>query len=62
MPPHLHNTDVEVTMMIKTVSNRPETVIKKEIKQISQEFRQLRQSISPDTLSIREMIEEGRRF
>ena len=62
MPSHLHNTDVEVIMTIKTVNDGAKTVNQKGIKQISEEFRQLRQSISPDTLSIRDMIEEGRRF
>lgn len=62
MPPHFHNTEVEVTMTIKTVNDEAETVNKKDINQISEEFRQLRQNISPDTLSIRAMIEEGRRF
>jgi hypothetical protein len=49
-------------MTIKTVNNEVESVNKKGIKQISEEFRQLRQNISPDNLSIRDMIEEGRRF
>ena len=61
--------EVEVNVVaqpVKSESENYDLLSQKEppktIQQISEEFRQLRQSISYDSLSIREMIEEGRRF
>ncbi len=69
IPTHLINMEVEVTVMVKSVRLNAEDLDllanqkpKKTIEEISEEFRQLRDSIKSDTLSIREMIEEGRRF
>jgi hypothetical protein len=69
MPTQLQNTEVEVTVVVQPVESESENYDlssqkepTKNIQQISEEFRQLRQSIPSDNLSIREMIEEGRRF
>jgi hypothetical protein len=69
MPTQLQNTEVEVTVVVQPVESESENYDlssqkepPKNIQQISEEFRQLRQSIPSDNLSIREMIEEGRRF
>jgi hypothetical protein len=69
MPTHLTDTDVEVTIIVQSLDSSTQ---KKDLslhnkptqthQEISDAFSQLRQSISSDTLSIREMIEEGRRF
>ena len=69
MPTHLTDTEVEVTIVVQPVASSSQKAdLSKDKKptqthqEISEAFRQLRQSISPDSLSIREMIEEGRRF
>ena len=69
IPTHLINMEVEVNVIVKSVRLNAENLDllanqkpKKTIEEISEEFRQLRDSIKSDTLSIREMIEEGRRF
>jgi hypothetical protein len=69
MPTQLQNTEVQVTVVVQPVESESENYglssqkePPKNIQQISEEFRQLRQSIPSDNLSIREMIEEGRRF
>jgi hypothetical protein len=69
MPPHLKEKDVEVVVVVQPVKSEakllggPDPAAKKpKISEIIEEFRQLRREIPSDGLSIREMIEEGRRF
>jgi hypothetical protein len=69
MPPNLKEKDVEVVVVVqplesdKKVAEKLEYSVKKQkISKIIEEFRQLRREIPSDGSSIREMIEEGRRF
>lgn len=69
MPLNFKEKDVEVIIVVQPLeyeeqlTEKPQNYAKKrKISQIIAEFRQLRREISSDGLSIREMIEEGRRF
>ncbi|MGL5836611.1 MAG: hypothetical protein ACRC1Z_25785 [Waterburya sp.] len=69
MPLNLKEKDVEVIVVVqslesdKKLAEKPKyPANKRKISQIIEEFRQLRKEIPSDGLSIREMIEEGRRF
>ncbi|MEM9273677.1 MAG: hypothetical protein AAGA80_12035 [Cyanobacteria bacterium P01_F01_bin.143] len=58
MPENLKEKDVEVVVVVQP----SESEEKPKISEIIAGFRQLRQEIPSDGSSIREMIEEGRRF
>jgi hypothetical protein len=69
MPTNLKEKDVEVVLVIQSLENEAKLADKLEytkkqpkISEIIAGFRQLRQEITSDGSSIREMIEEGRRF
>lgn len=69
MPPNLQEKDVEVVVVVqalesdqKLTEKTDDSAKKPKISKIIEEFRQLRQEIPSDGSSIREMIEEGRRF
>jgi hypothetical protein len=69
MPPNLKEKDVEVVVVVQSLDSEQQFTDKtddsakrRKISQIIEEFRQLRREIPSDSLSIREMIEEGRRF
>ncbi len=71
MPAELKNTSVELVVVVQPLSSeetkpqynawgKPTT--KKSIQEAVAKMRQLRQEVALDKNSIREMIEEGRRF
>ena len=69
MPPNLKEKDVEVVVVVQPLESEEKLAVKTEdsakkrqISEIIAEFRQLRREIPSDGSSIREMIEEGRRF
>ncbi len=69
MPPNLQGKDVEVIIVVqplefdKKLACKPEYCEKNpKISEIVERFRRLRREIPSDGSSIREMIEEGRRF
>ncbi|MEY2831444.1 MAG: hypothetical protein RLZZ574_702 [Cyanobacteriota bacterium] len=69
MPTNLKEKDVEVVIVIQSLENKAKLADKSEytekqpkISEIIAGFRQLRREIPSDESSIREMIEEGRRF
>jgi len=69
MPENLKEKDVEVVLVVQELESEEklafkskESAKKLEMSEIIVRFRQLRQEIPSDGLSIREMIEEGRRF
>ncbi len=69
MPPNLKEKDVEVVVVVQPLESEEKLAVKTEysakkrqISEIIEKFRQLRREIPSDGSSIREMIEEGRRF
>jgi hypothetical protein len=69
MPPNLKEKDVEVVVVVQALEYDKKSALKSEnsektpkMSEIVERFRRLRREISLDSLSIREMIEEGRRF
>jgi hypothetical protein len=71
MPPEVRDVDVEVTVVFQPLSQKSsqprynawgKLVTQQSIQDAIAGMRQLRQEISIDQQSIREMIEEGRRF
>jgi hypothetical protein len=71
MPTEIRDTDIEVTIVYQSLSQNSsqprynawgKLVTRKSIQDTIAGMRQLRQEISIDRQSIREMIEEGRRF
>ena len=69
MSPDLKEKDVEVVVVVQPLESEEKLAVKTEdstkkrqISEIIAEFRQLRRKIPSDGSSIREMIEEGRRF
>ena len=69
VPAEFQDADVEVVVVLQPThlpqeaSKRPQSHLeKRDIQRAIEGFRQLRRQISPSHLSVREMIEEGRRF
>ena len=71
MPPEVRDVDVEVTVVFQPLSQKSlkpdynawgKRVTQQSIQDAIAGMRQLRQEVSIDKQSIREMIEEGRRF
>ncbi|MFZ1024797.1 MAG: hypothetical protein WAN66_01115 [Limnoraphis robusta] len=71
MPTEIRDTDIEVTIVYQSLSQNSsqprynawgKLVTRQSIQDTIAGMRQLRQEISIDQQSIREMIEEGRRF
>ena len=69
MPTNLKEKDVEVVLVVQPLESEQKLAFKSKysakkpkISEIIAGFRQLRREITSDGSSIREMIEEGRRF
>ncbi len=69
MPTTLQEQDVEVVVMVQLLEKDRDLRLqtsekgkKRSIKEIKEGLRALRQQIPADSLSVREMIEEGRRY
>lgn len=69
MPENLKEKDVEVVVVVQPLDSDREladrledSAKKRKMSEIIERFRQLRREIPSGGLSIREMIEEGRRF
>ena len=68
-PTNFKEKDVEVVVVVQPLESEEKLAVKTEysakkrqISEIIEKFRQLRREIPSDGSSIREMIEEGRRF